>query len=240
MEARQQRFMYDDRLSPMCRIFLAEISKYYGTPVDCYNDDVFFATIFKVSTRQVKRWKEEGKKFGYLTYGKSETGRRTISYVPDVQNHVSEHGEMRIVYKTPNGQFITNTLEALEYYNSYIDSFQQFPEKLKGQLRIFCHTFANSLFNEKIINLRMESSGAILTTEFLQYVVERFNFRIAWRTIQGVIKHYTEIDNLDLYVLASLSRIYWTEYQIAIETPEYKQKKKLLFDEVEKFLKNGG
>lgn len=240
MEARQQRFMYDDRISPMCRIFLAEVSKYYGTPIDCLDDELYFATIFKTNERQVRRWKKELRELGYLRSAKSGTGRRIIEYVPDIQNHISEHGEMRVVYRTAEGKFLTNTLDALDYYNSYIDKYANFPDKLKGQLRIFCHTFANCLFDEKFINLRMEVSGAILTIEFLQYIVERFSLRVSWETIRRVMKRYNQIDNLNLYVLASISNIYWSEYQIAIGTPEYKEKRKIIADEIAEFIKKEG
>ena len=81
MEARQQNFMYDERLSPMARIYLAEISKYFGTPVDCLDDNLYFATLFKTTDRQIRNWKNELKSFGYLEQKKSNN-RKTLEYIP--------------------------------------------------------------------------------------------------------------------------------------------------------------
>ena len=57
-EPRQPRFMYDTRLTFGARIYLAEVYKYYQTPVDFIVDDSYYATLFGLKDdRQVRRWR---------------------------------------------------------------------------------------------------------------------------------------------------------------------------------------
>ncbi len=226
MEARQQRFMYDNRLSPMARIYLAEISKYYGTPIDCFDDDFYFSAIFKVSRRQITNWKQELKKYGYLKTVKFGDGRRCLEYCPDLQNQLIQGSQRKAIFLTSDRTLLRNTFEALNYYNSYIDSFTQFSDRIKGYCRIFCHTFANCLFDEQYYNMRMSVNGAVISQEFLQYVVEHFSLQVAWKTIQSVMRKYSQIEHLTLYVLASISKLYWEEYNIAKGLKNFEQHRK--------------
>lgn len=217
MEARQQKFMYDERLSPMARIYLAEISKYLGTPVDCLDDNAYFATLFKTTDRQIRNWKTELKNLGYLAQKKSDN-RKTLEYIPDLENHKMPHEEMTAFFKTADGKIITNAMEAIMYFDGVIDQDTSLG-KTANALRIVAHTIANSLFDERYYNICL--AGFIVNYEFLQYVVEHFRTDVMFSTAQRILKNYTKIKNLNLYVLTSIVNLFKEEFEIAKQNLNY-------------------
>ena len=232
MEARQQRFMYDNRLSWGARVLLSEISRYLGTPIDCRDDDLYFATLFKVSDRQIRRWKIELQEFGYLQTKKNELNQRVLEYVPDVNSHFTEHETLRVIYKTADGKLLTNTMEAFIYFDELVEK-QQNLGKTANALRIVCHTFANSLFDERYYNISF--SGFVITYEFLQYLVEHFRIDVIFSTAQRILRNYSKIQNLNLYVLSSLTSLYKSEFEIARKHPNYLKDREEFRKEAEQY-----
>lgn len=218
MENRLQLFMYDDSLSPMARIFMAEISMYFGTPVECLDNEMYFAVRFKVTKRNVRRWKKELIDAGYLKSVKNEFGKRVLRYEPNIE-HRKVDKEMEVIFVTYEGIIIHNTFEALVYFNKYLDRLK-LSDNVKGDLRIFCHTFANCLFDEKSYSLQFKN-GAVTSLEFMQYIMAHWKMKIVFNTAMNVIKKYNGIDNINLYVLSSLAKLYKDEFEIAKKQKNY-------------------
>lgn len=219
MEARQQRFMYDKRLSWGARVLLSEISKYYGTPIDCEDRDIYFATLFDISERQIRTWKSELKKFGYIEVKKNNLNKRILEYKPDLSTHSLESGDIGVIYRTADGKLLTNTMEAFVYFDEVIEKQQANLGKTANALRIVYHTLANSLFDERFYNISF--SGFVITYEFLQYLVEHLRIDVVFSTAQRISKNYAKIQNLNLYVLSSLTSLYKSEFEIAKRNPNY-------------------
>ncbi len=219
MEARQQRFMYDKRLSWGARVLLSEISKYYGTPVDCEDCDIYFATLFDVSDRQIRTWKSELKNLGYIESKKNGLNKRVLEYKPDLSAHDLESGNMGVIYRTADGKLLTNTMEAFVYFDDLIEKQQANLGKTANALRIVYHTLANSLFDERFYNISF--SGFVITYEFLQYLVEHLRIDVVFSTAQRIVRNYAKIQNLNLYVLSSLTNLYKSEFELAKKNPNY-------------------
>lgn len=223
MEARQPRFMYDTRLSPMARIYLSEVYKYFATPVDCLVDDLYFATLFKTSERQVRNWRAELKEFGYIDEKKNELGRKVTRYAPDINNYVDNTKDIVPVhYTTKEGQRISNTLEAFAYFDGLVED-SKLPRKFKLEIRSFCHIFANSLFDERYYNIKPASVKVVLTEEFYQFVVEHFNINIIFETAMRVMRRFVEIRNLNLYVLTAIANLYQGDWELFTNHPAYQK-----------------
>ncbi len=231
MEARQQNFMYDERLSPMARIYLAEISKYFGTPVDCLDDNLYFATLFKTTDRQIRNWKNELKSFGYLEQKKSNN-RKTLEYIPDLENHKTPCEEMTVIFKTTEGKLLTSPIEAIMYFDEVIDQDTTLG-KTANALRIVSHVLANSLFDERYYNICL--AGFIVNYEFLQYVVEHFRTDVMFSTAQKILRNYTKIKNLNLYVLTAIVNLFKEEFEIARTIPDYIQGREKFRKEAEEY-----
>ena len=218
MEARQQKFMYDERLSWGARVYLSEISKYFGTPVDCRVDDKFFSTLFKVSERQVRTWRSELKKLGYLREEENEVGQKVSRYQPDFENHITEPEQMRVRYCTKEGKFIDNVFDAIFYFEKLL-SATPLPKKFALNINSVFNIFANCLFDERYYNLKI--GGEILNQEMYQFIIEHISVDYIFSVAQRIMNHYTTIKNLSLYVLTALVNEFKGDYNLFREHPGY-------------------
>lgn len=221
MEARQQNFVYDNRLTPMARLYLLEVYKYFGTPVDCEVDDKYFATLFKTNMRTVRNWRTELKNLGYIEEVTNQFGKKITQYTPNINNHFENGMEMRVVFKTKEGKVIENSIDAFTYFDEKI-SATRLNNKMASKVRLVCNVFANSIFQEQYYNLKM-SCGIILNQEFFQFVIEHFTIDYIYTMAGRIMNNYAMINNLNLYILASIAQEYKGDYELFRQNPAYLQ-----------------
>lgn len=235
-EPRQPRFMYDTRLTFGARIYLAEVYKYYQTPVDFIVDDSYYATLFGLKDdRQVRRWRTELKRCGYIKEELNRFGKKKTTYEPDINNRIEDEIlPMRIIFKTKEGKIITNTIEAFNYFDGLIDN-SKLPVKNASKLRSFCHIFANSLFDERFYNIQLSKANQVMTEEFYQFIIFHFSIEIVYSTAMKVMDKFEKIVNLNLYVLTSLANLFKGDFELSKEHPGYKKHREEFRKEAEAY-----
>lgn len=158
MEQRLRRFMYDENLSWGARVFLAEISQYYGTNIDCRKDDVYFSIIFNVQVRQIRRWRAELKQAGYIEETHNKFGEKILQYIPNMEERETfANGKTKlVVYFTADNVPISNTLEAITYFDLVLEKDgEYFTSAMKTEFRYFYQRLAETLFDEKFYNITL-------------------------------------------------------------------------------------
>ncbi len=237
MEQRLKRFMYDNELSWGARVMLAEISQYYGSPIDCRKDDVYFSIIFKVQVRQVRRWRAELKKLGYLEERYNKFGEKILQYVPNIEERdiVAKQSMNRIVYFTKDDLPISNTLDAITYFESVLTKDgEYFTASMKTNFRYFCQMLASTLFDEKFYNI---SLGRVRTSQYMfQFIVESFNLETIFTCVQKVALQLEKVRDPQYYILTSTINAFKDKFDKLQRQEIYQAMKKEYEKKVKTFL----
>lgn len=229
---------YDKRLSPMARIFYAEICGNISINSGCPINDDYFANLYGVTPRQVRSWRTELKDYDYIferqdkIVGTKFMFPRKFDYEEQVKTYQIKK-KFDVTYTTANGT-ISNAEEGYKHFHPLIEA-STIPKSYVPSCTQFFDTFINSLFDIDYYNKKFTTSKFETTREFFQYVIDVIDPMDVYQNAQTIFRErFASINQVTYYVIACLVNIFKDEYQAKAEKKFYLSKRR---SEKEKQLK---
>lgn len=207
---------FDKNLSPMARIFYAEVCGNVTVDSGCPVNDEYFAKLYGVSTRQVRTWRMELKTFGYTKELTDKLGfkyilPRKFDYEEQI-NSLKISKEIKTVYITPDGRKITNVEEALKYFYPLIEN-SGLPVQFQANTRKFFLAFVNSIFDIDYYNKKFSGTRFETTSDFFQFVIQVINPIDIYQKAEDIfIEKYSNIKQITYYVVTVIVNLYKDEF----------------------------
>lgn len=229
---------FDTRLMPMARFLYGEICANITTRHGCPLNDEYFAELWDVTTRQVKKWRAELIEYGYI-YIKTDTvtGLKYIFPTNTVEENIVSHNALKkpkmidVQYKLGDGRILKDENEAKLYFQAIINS-KNLPEASRNKVSMFINTFLTCIFD--ISYLGKKYAGSFISTkEFFEFVLQNLTVEEIYSKAMYVYDDSTFplVRQPDYYILACISDAYKEEYTSNIKHIYMKEKRKEKKDE---------
>lgn len=212
----------DNRLSPMARLFYAEVCGNLTVRHGAIIDDKYYANLFDCSDRQVRNWRNELVKFGY-TIEKTDTtiGMKCIYPTKTVEEKILAFEGLKkpkildITYTTRDGKILKNPSEAKMHYQSIINA-TSIPDDKKSKLKFFINTFLECIFDDSYFGKLYAKQK--FTKEFAQFILDSLTIdEIYTKALYTFSEEkFSDIRQPDYYVLTILSNYYKDEFNSKI------------------------
>ncbi len=208
----------DNRLMPMTRLFYAEVCANITSNHGAFINDDYYAGLFEVSPRQVRKWRNELVEFGYtVEKHDSNTGIKCIYPTKTVEENILRQQGLRkpkaveITYTTRDGKILHSASEMKQHYHAMIN-LSSLPDDKKSKLLMFINTFIESIFDDVYFNKIY--AGQKCTKEFFQFVIDCLTLDEIYSKALYVFDNekYPEIRQPDYYILTCLANAYKAEY----------------------------
>ena len=224
---------FDTRLMQMSRFLYGEICANITTRHGCPLNDEYFARLWNVSTRQVKKWRAELVEYGYI-YIKTDrvTGIRYIFPTNTVEENIVNHNALKkpkiidIQYTLADGRVLKNDNDAKLYFQAVINS-KNLPETARNKVSMFLNTFLTCIFDSSYLNKKY-SGNFISTKEFFEFVLQNMTIEEIYSKAMYVYDDNTFplVRQPDYYILACMSEAYKDEFTSDIKHIYLKEKRK--------------
>lgn len=205
---------FDSRLSPMSRIFYAEVCGNVTVDSGCPVNDEYFASLYGVSSRQVRTWRTELKKYGYTKEQTDKLGFKHIlptkfDYEEQI-NSLKVQKTLKATYFAPGGQRIENSDDALKYFQPLIES-SGIPQTFQTNTRKFFNVLSNILFDLEYFHKQF--SNFETTFDFFQFVIQTIKPVDIYQQAETIfLDNYSNIRQLGYYIVGVLVKTYKDEF----------------------------
>ena len=222
----------DNRLSPMARIFYAEVCGNVTVNHGAIVNDNYYAKLFDVSERQVRTWRKELIEYGY-TLEKIDTniGMKCIFPTKTVEEKIlamqglKKPKVLNIAYRTPEGKILRNASEAKVHYEAKINA-SYISEENKSKLFLFINTFLQCIYDDTYFNKIYANQK--VTKEFFQFVLNCLTIDEIYSKALFIFskEKNNDIRQLDYYIITVIVNAYKDEFnsKIAHKNKQIKRK----------------
>lgn len=207
---------FDKRLTPMARLFYAEVCGNVTVNSGCPVNDDYFAKLYDCSARQVRTWRAELKELGYTKEVSDSLGFKYIlpskfNYEEQI-NTIQVSKEFEVTYYAPDGRAMSSVDDVLKYFYPLIEN-SQLPQTFQPNTRKFFTAFANTFFNIDYYNKKFTGTRFETTKEFYQYVIQVINPIDIYQKAEDIfLDKYSGIKQITYYVIAVIVNLYKDEF----------------------------
>ena len=210
---------FDNRLSPMARLFYAELCANITSNHGAFVEDEYYAGLFDVTTRQVKNWRKELKNFNYIKeFIDNISGKKCMLPTGNFEEKILNYKNLKasvttnITYNTAEGKVLKSLTDAQLHFQAMI-KVKQYSEKVETRVNYFINTLLSCAFDKSYFFKTY--SGIKTTKEFFQFVLENITVdEIAEKAMYIFNEEkYTEIRQPDYYILATVASEFGREYE---------------------------
>lgn len=208
----------DNSLMPMTRLFYSEICANITSNHGAFVNDDYYAGLFEVSPRQVRKWRTELVEHGYTVEKvDSNTGMKCIYPTKTIEENILRQQGLKkpkvteITYTTREGKILHNASEAKQHYHAMINLLN-ITEDRKSKLFLFINTFLEAIFDDTYFNKVYAKQRC--TKEFFQFVLNCLTVDEIYAKAMYVFadEKYPSIRQPDYYILTCIANAYKDEF----------------------------
>ena len=222
---------FDTRVTPTARLFYAEICGGVTVESGFKIDDDFWGGQYGVCGRQVRKWRNELKTFGYTREYKDSLGFKYIlptafDFEKQLNNYKIKK-RVHVTYVAPDGRKLTNEEEAYKYFHTIIN-LSKIPESSKVNMRSFLNAFSSSLFDLDYYNKCFRDRSFSTSREFFQFVIQALRLEEIYLKADYIFKEqFLNIKQIKFYVVATLVSCFKDEFMSKARKKFLAHKRKL-------------